>query len=228
MIVAMLVTIKPYVPPGCHCRVQADQGIGNSSHLMRKVTKAGWHFLFRVKESSMFTTRSGFRSRLRDIAFQGRQGAAIGWLYTRSHRMVLGTLHVIWRAGYDEPWFLFTNDPLVRATVYARRFWQEEGFRDLKSGGWHWGDSFVRDPQHMQRLILVLALAYAWMSTLGTLSFSLPNALRQQIVAADEQPRFSVFRQGLRNFKRLIFLAHRYIHVDLFFLPLPASHMLLC
>jgi len=228
MIVAMLATVKPYLPLGCRCRVQADQGIGNSSRLMRALHKAGWHFLFRVKETRMFTTRSGFRFCLRDIAFQGRQGAVIGWLYTRSYRLVLGTLHVIWLEGYDEPWFLFTNDPLAHATAYARRFWQEEGFRDLKSGGWQWQGSFVRDPQHMQRLILVLALAYAWMTTLGTLSFSLPIAVRQQIVAADEQARFSVFRQGLRSFKRLIFFAHRYIHVDLFFLPLPASHPLLC
>ena len=227
MIVDMLAKVKPHIPDGCHFRVQADQGIGNSSKLMRKLDKAGWKFLFRVKETSMFTTGSGFRFQLRDMAFQRRWGSAIGLLYTRSHRIVPGTLHIIWEEGYDEAWFLFTNDPLLSGKVYARRFWQEEGFRDLKSGGWHWDACFVREPQHMQRLILVLAVAYAWMVTLGTLSFSLPASLRQQIVAADEA-KFSVFRQGIRLFKRLLFLAPDRIWMDFFFFPVASSHPLLC
>lgn len=227
MIVTMLDQIKPHVPSGCRCRVQADQGIGNSSRLMRQLHQNGWVFLFRVKETSMFTTRGGFRFQLRDIAGQQRCGSASGWLFTRSHRLVRGTLHVIWEEGYDEVWFLFTNDPLLSGGVYARRFWHEEGFRDLKSGGWRWDDCFIRDPDHMQRLILVLALAYAWVATLGTLSLSLPADLRRQLVAANET-RFSVFRQGIRVFKRLRYIAPHAIHFELFFVPTHESHPLLC
>jgi len=227
MILDMLKQIKPYIPAGCRYRIQADQGIGNSSTLMRQLDKAGWIYLFRVKETSMFTSLGGFRFRLRDIAEQGRQGNAQGWLFTRSYRLVRGTLHVIWAEGYDQCWFLFTNDPLLSGHVYARRFWQEEGFRDLKSGGWRWDDSFIRDPEHMQRLILVLALAYAWIATLGTLSFRLPSLLRQQIVAADES-RYSVFRQGVRIFKRLRYIAPHAIYLGLFFVPTNGRHPLLC
>lgn len=227
MIVEMLQQVKPFVPTGCRCRVQADQGIGNSSNLMRQLAKCDWTYLFRVKESSMFTTMNGFRFRLRDIAWQCQNGSASGWLYTRSYRMVRGTLHIIWEEGYDLPWFLFTNDPLLSGAVYARRFWQEEGFRDLKSGGWRWDDSFIRDPEHMQRLILVLALAYTWVATLGTLSFTLPSSLRKQIVAADES-RFSVFRQGVRIFKRLRYLDPNAIYFELFLVPTPGTHPLLC
>lgn len=227
IIVDLLAQVKPHIPAGCRFRIQADQGIGNSSRLMRRLARDGWTFLFRVKETSMFTTRSGFRFRLRDIAFERGQGSARGLLFTRSHRIVSGTLHVVWAQEYDEAWFLFTNDPVLSGKVYARRFWQEESFRDLKSGGWHWDVCFIRDPYHMQHLILVLALAYAWMATLGTLSFALPEPIRHQFVASDED-RFSVFRQGLRCFKRLIFVAQRFIYVDLFFLPLPSSHPLLC
>jgi len=218
LIVDMLQQVKPYIPKGCRYRVQADQGIGNSSQLMRALDREGWQYLFRVQETSMFTTMSGFRFRLRDVAWQRRNGTAHGWLFTRSHRMVRGVLHVIWMDGYEVPWLLFTNDPLLSGGVYARRFWQEEGFRDLKSGGWRWDDSFIRDPEHMQRLIHVLALAYAWIATLGTLSLNLPSALRQQIVAADES-RFSVFRQGVRIFKRLRYLDPHAIFFGLFFVP---------
>jgi hypothetical protein len=227
MIVDMLATIRPAIPDGCQFRLQADQGIGNSSDLMRRLSKAGWTFLFRVKENSMFTTRGGFRFRLRDMAFTRRCGSARGILFTRSHRAIPGTLHMIWAEEYDEVWFLFTIDPLLSGNTYARRYWQEEGFRDLKSGGWHWDVSFVRDPQHMHRLIFVLALAYAWMVTLGTLTFALPDTLRRQIVAADEH-RFSVFRQGIRVFKRLLSLATEYIHAQFFFLILPPSYPLRC
>jgi hypothetical protein len=227
MIVGMLEQIRPFIPPGCRFRVQADQGIGNSSSLMRKLDRAGWKFFFRVKETNLFTTRGGFRFRLREVACARQQGSAIGWLYTRAYRMVVGRLHVLWDEEYTQPWFLFTNDPLLSGTTYARRFWQEESFRDLKRGGWHWDASYIRDPAHMQRLILGLALAYGWMASLGTLTFSLPDTIRQQI-GAEHETSFSVFRQGIRSFKRLIFLAERFIHVDLFFLPLPAAPPLLC
>lgn len=227
LIVSLLEQIKPHLPRECRCRVQADQGIGNSSRLMRQLHQAGWVFLFRVTETSMFTTLGGFRFPLRQIAAHHRCGSAQGWLFTRSYRLVRGTLHVIWEDGYDEAWFLFTNDPLLSGRVYARRFWQEEGFRDLKSGGWRWDDCFIRDPEHMQRLILILALAYAWVVTLGTLSLNLPQALRQQLVAADEA-RFSVFRQGIRVFKRLRYLNPQALYFELFFVPTAPIHPLLC
>ena len=53
-----------------------------------------------------------------------------------------------------------TNDERLTGYEYARRNWQEQSFRDLKSGGWHWGDSRVRSPQHVANLLVLLALAY--------------------------------------------------------------------
>jgi hypothetical protein len=224
LIMQMLAQIKPCIPPECHVWVLADQGIGNSSALMRKLKCAGWRFLLRVQEASMFTTRSGMRFRLGEMAT--RTGSAQGVLYTRG-RMVVGILHIIWSAEYEQPWFLFTNDPTLRGQSYAYRAWQEQSFRDLKSGGWHWDKSFIRDPEHMQRLLLILALAYAWMATLGTLSATLPPVLLRQIVGADEA-KFSVFRHGIRVYKRLCAIAVDRIHTNLFFIPKTTAHPLLC
>ncbi|MBK9749105.1 MAG: transposase [Chloroflexi bacterium] len=69
----------------------------------------------------------------------------------------------MWGVGYDEPWALVTNDERLTGYEYARRNWQEQSFRDLKSGGWHWGDSRLRSPHHVANLLILLAIAYTWM-----------------------------------------------------------------
>ncbi len=45
-------------------------------------------------------------------------------------------LRVVWVVGYKDFWCLITNDPTAQADHYAIRYWQEAGFRDLKSDGW--------------------------------------------------------------------------------------------
>lgn len=114
-------------------------------------------------------------------------------------------MRALWGTGYDEPWALVTNDEALTGHEYARRNWQEQSFRDLKSGGWHWGDSRIRRPQHMANLLMVLAIAYTWLIALGS----------QVVAAGCAQPllrradgtyrRFwSLFKEGLRCFVQVV------------------------
>ena len=65
----------------------------------------------------------------------------------------------------------------------------------MKGGGWQWQRSRVWQPDHADRLVLVLALAYAWALTQGTLVLDASNLLRR--VTRGARKRFSVFRCGL-------------------------------
>ena len=89
---------------------------------------------------------------------------------------------------------------------------------DLKSGGWQWQVSHIHDPQRAERLILVLALAYAWCITHGVLARTSEPALRRQVITGS-QSGFSLFRDGLRFMKRMLYFNPARIYAGLFLVP---------
>jgi hypothetical protein len=185
------------VPEGMIPLVQADRGIGNSSDLMKVVKRMEWHFLFRVNASSSLRLADGRQVTLSDLIRPGKRWSGTGVLFQNEHAVEQVYVHLLWRSSMPEAWCLVTNAADVTHAPYAQRIWQEEGFRDLKSGGWQWQRSQVRHLAHAQRLILALALAYAWTLSLGTQAIRAGTALRRQLVSGRRR-RLSVFRLGLR------------------------------
>ncbi len=89
-----------------------------------------------------------------------------------------------------------TNCPGVSGWDYGMCYWQEASFRDLKSDGWQWQVSRIWTPDHANRLLLVLALAHAWVLTLGTLVLTDADLAPQ--VTKGRVATYSVFRLGLQ------------------------------
>ena len=183
--------------------VLADRGIGCSPDLCRVVEALGWQYLFRVTcQTKLVTDQHDYT-----IAQQVQPGeiwAQSGLVFKQRGR-IPAHARALWAVGYDEPWALVTNDEHLTGYEYARRNWQEQSFRDLKSGGWKWGESRVRLPQHVANLLILLALAYTWMVALGS----------QAVAAGCAQPLvrrpngsfrrlWSLFREGLRYFAQVI------------------------
>jgi hypothetical protein len=201
LIDALFEQIAPALPPGVPVQVQADRGIGCSPGLMAAVERRGWCYLFRVQESVHLALADG-----RELSFGEwvpRPGRACyaqpvrafkkaGWRQCRA----LG----YWKVGQKEPWLLVTNWPGATTAEYGLRMWEEAAFRDLKSGGFNWQRSRVRQPEHANRLWLILALAYAWMISLGTVVQEREN-LRHKVAHGDKE-RVSVFQLGQRWFDR--------------------------
>jgi hypothetical protein len=196
--------------------VQADRGIGTSPDLCRAVAALGWHYLFRVQNHTKLLARKNQYVALQRLVHKpGQEWFGWGVVFKKRGRL-RAYVHVLWAKGQAEPWCLVTNDPVCSGTLYARRVWQEESFRDLKSGGWQWQRSRVWLPDHAERLILVLALAYAWTLSYGTLAFHSPDLLRR--VTRGTRKRFSIFRCGLRLLSGLL-ARHEPIWPGLFFVP---------
>lgn len=105
----------------------------------------------------------------------------------------------MWTVGYDQPWALVTNAATLTGHEYARRNWQEQAFRDLKSGGWHWDASYIRLPHHMANLLVILTVAYTWMVALGSQAVACGCA-QPLVRRAQTAPRrlWSLFKAGLR------------------------------
>lgn len=217
-IAMLLAKVLEALPEDARPIVEADRGIGNSSKMMRAVSRLGLSLVFRIKQSSIIHTRRGGKHRLSALAKVGETWSGSGWLFDKAEDRVWMHVHILWEVGQKEPWCLATNERALRASGYAVRMWQEESFRDLKSGGWQWEASHIHDPQRAERLILVLALAYAWCLTQGILARSSEPALRQQVITG-AQSGFSLFRDGLRFIKRLIHVNPSRIYPGLFLVP---------
>lgn len=197
--------------------VQADRGIGTSPDLCRAVEALGWQYLFRVQNDTRVCTRQwqAFVPLQRLVQRPGQRWSGYGVVF-KKHGRFLAYAYVLWDKGQAEPWCLIANAPLILGMEYGQRVWQEESFRDLKGGGWQWQRSRVWQPEHANRLVLVLALAYAWTLSCGTLVLSDPDLTRR--VTRGTRRRFSVFRCGLR-FASLCWERRQLVWPVFFFLP---------
>ncbi|MCU0499630.1 MAG: hypothetical protein MUF87_19950 [Anaerolineae bacterium] len=109
---------------------------------------------------------------------------------------------MVWEHGQREPWCLVTHDRMLTAARYAHCMWQEQGFWDLKSGPWE--SSHLRHPERMERYLLVLTFAYAWMLTLGNMSAagSTPQYIGRRLTHEGGLIRlhgFGIFLRSLLN-----------------------------
>ncbi len=202
LIEELLCWLAEIIPDGCRPLVQADRGIGTSPALMRVIEALGWHYLFRVQGQSRFQFADGHTAALKDLAKRGRTWTGHGKVFKKAGWLNC-MAHVIWDLPYVQPWCLVTNCPDISGWAYALRYWQEASFRDLKSDGWQWQASRIFIPAHANLLLLVLSVAYAFVLSLGTLSFDEPS-LAQRVL----DKHCSIFRNGLRLWQTFLGQLH--------------------
>lgn len=212
----LLARVLNVIPATCRPVVQMDRGIAHSEAMLRALDKLGVSYVVRLKGYTRFTSRRGHSQLLYNMVKPGESLACRGKIF-KPAKQVSVWVCLVWEVGQSEGWYLATNDPTLGHGLYARRMWQEEGFRDLKSGGWQWEASHIRCPERMERYILVLALAYGWMLTLGSLILASPYP----VYSADILKRYSAFRLGLRWFKQRMWQLPTSLLVGLFFAPRP-------
>jgi Transposase DDE domain len=207
LIDALLGQVAQALPTGVPVLVQADRGLGCSPDLMAAIVRRHWHFLFRVQGSVRLNLGGGREVAFRDMvprpgrswSQEVRAFKKAGWISYRA----LG----YWKVGQEEPWLLLSNWPEATTAEYALRMWEEESLRDVKSNGFNWQRSRVHQPEHANRLWLVMALAYAWVVSLGTAVLERESWWRQ--VAHGAKERTSVFELGMRWLKRRLHLGRK-------------------
>jgi hypothetical protein len=211
--VDLILTLLGWVAEGIPSRravtvlVEADRGIGNSPKLLRAIEGMGWRYLVRVSRMVRLKLEDGVQVPIGSLisregdSWEGEVEAfkKAGWLKCRA---VLG-----WGLGHKEPWLLLTNHSRAGAEWYGKRWWEELAFKDCKSNGWNWQRSHVWDPGHANRLWLVMALASAWMISLGARVRDNSQLLTE--LTRGTGIRNSLFNLGLRYFQRWTSLGRR-------------------
>jgi hypothetical protein len=157
----------------------------------------GWHYVLRLQGQTKVRLADGRECATRELAPRpGRRWLGEAEVFKKAGWRTANVV-ATWERGIKEPWLLLVDQraSLRHCRVYAKRTWVEESHRDDKSAGFHWEQSRVKDPTHVLRLLLVLALAMVLAASQG--SRVLKYGWRRRI-DAHARRRLSVIQLGLR------------------------------
>jgi hypothetical protein len=167
----LLKLLRTMVPDSTQVVVLADRGFGRAE-MARECQKLGFDFLIRIRPD-VYIRHDDFTGKLLDLPV-GRGGSGVyrQVQYRKSHP-VTANVAVVWLPQEEQPWFLLTSLPRLQGLkltkLYARRMSIEEYFRDAKSlrNGFALRLTLVKDPRRLERLLLVLAVAYLLLVAIG-------------------------------------------------------------
>lgn len=164
----MLAHLQAVVPKKTRVVVVADRGL-QSTELFHEIRALGWHPMMRLTRQGSWRER-GQKAWPKLSALPVTPGSYYvgrGHLFTtRPHAC---TLVVLWRVGFDEPWFLMTDLPPRRCqkAFYGLRCWIEQGFRCAKSGALRCERMRIEDPERAERVWLVVSVSLLWTHVVG-------------------------------------------------------------
>lgn len=196
-VLASVYALLSHLPHVEEVSLGADRGFMDHQ-LMAILSAYGWHWNIRGKGRVKLYNAQG--QALGHIEQQlSPYGAPVflNDVYITKHRFGPVNLAAWHPKGVRDPWFILSSQPCHRATFdeYATRFQIEEGFLDLKSGGFDLEASNFRHTAGLQGLIFVLALGTLLLFSEGT--DSVAQGLRQT-VDPHWQRRLSYFQLGRR------------------------------
>jgi hypothetical protein len=216
LITTLLQRVAPHIPPGARVLVQADRGIGTSPELLQAIETLRWAYLVRVQGTVRLRLDDGRTVPFATlVAKPGQRWSGEVYAFKKASWLRCWAVGQ-WHRPHQEAWLLLTNWPKAQGNWYGLRMWEETAFRDQKSNGWQWQRSHVWDPEHANRLWLVMALAYAWTLSLGTWVIRTPR-LRRELTRGTTWRR-SVFQLGLRLLTRWIARGRRLL-CELWLIP---------
>lgn len=205
---ALLLVLRSMIPDGQKVILLADRGFGRTE-LARFCQQQQFDYVIRINpdvhvRSASYTgklldypVRKGICKLLRSVAY-------------RSHHSVTQHIAIRWVRGLpkhrDECWFLMSSLQAGAARIsrlYGQRMTIEELFRDYKSkrNGWSLRDTQITRPDRLDRLILILALAYLLLCGVGL--FALKTGHPRQWSSNNRANECSVFVIGQTMLDRL-------------------------
>lgn len=159
----------------------ADRGFANQS-LLTWLKERNWHYSIRIPSDTLIWGVHRWCacpvSKLRTV-----RGEAKMYHQVRLWEQGIETVNLAlaYPEKVAEPWAVITDETPTLQTLYQYgfRFRVEELFLDSKSGIFGLTDSRLRDPQKLNRLYLVVAIAILYSTIMGT-TVQL-SGLRQQV-----------------------------------------------
>ena len=202
---ALLQEVQALLPQGVEVTVLADRAFGSPAFTDR-VAALGWHWLVRVVEHTRCLDRQGREHKIQDLVGQRGQRRKLAGQVFKKAGWREASVVAYWGHRHKKPLLLATDLPPAWdwIALYRRRYPIEATFRDYKSYGWGWEQGQVRHMDHLERLLVVMALATCLTLLLGA-SFASQLLATPPSGKRHTRPYFakrSLFRLGLRCWQR--------------------------
>lgn len=196
LVLDLLKRVDAALPAGAKPTLMADRGLCWPA-VVDFCVDHGWHFLLRAQGQTRVRLDDGSETSLAELVPEpGRTWCGKAEVFKKAGWRRVNVV-ARWSPRRAERWLLVTDLPAEprRCKQYRKRMRQEQSFRDEKSHGLRWNESRLRDPAHAQRLLLVMALAMAWLIGLG-LRVTLGGERRRY--QRPDRRCLSLFQLGLR------------------------------
>ncbi len=161
-------SLKNIVPTDWKVIVSADRGL-YADWLYQKILELGWHPFLRINHQGHYRLQnSSSWQPLATVVTQKRESWS-GQITCFKSNPIDCTLLARWDDGYADPWLILTDFKSTDVDIgwYGFRSWIESSYRDVKSDGWQWQKTRLRQPDRAERHWLAMAVALLWMVTLG-------------------------------------------------------------
>jgi hypothetical protein len=148
--------------------VMADRGL-YARWLFEAIQTNHWHPFLRVNLRNLYRLKGTADFRPMSQLLPAPNSVWTGLVTCFAHNSIECALLACWGAHYKEPWLIVTDlsPDYASAAWYGLRSWIEDGFKDLKKGGWQWQNTRMTDPSRAARFWLAIAVATLWVVSIG-------------------------------------------------------------
>jgi hypothetical protein len=207
---ALLNRIYPYLKRQARVVVLGDAEYSNEA-VITWLRSVHWDFVLHIRTNCLVRTTDDpawqpVQELLETSQLQpGQVQHWAGVCFTQEHRLAELTLSIHWGLAEDKPLCLVSNLAADAAPhlLYERRFWIETLFGSYKSRGFGLARTHLTDPEHIDRLVLAIAIATCVTLGLGT---QLVLDRKTYLVDRSERRDLSLFQLGWRWLYRLLAL----------------------
>jgi hypothetical protein len=174
---SLLLVLRSMIPPSVKLILLADRGFGRTE-LARFCQNHGFSYIIRI-QPQVYVRCASYSGKLIDYPVHKGICKLLKQVAYRSHHSVSQNIVVRWARGLparrDECWFLMSDlsgGPAQISNLYGRRMSIEQLFRDQKNkrNGWSLRDTRITRPDRIDRLLLILAIAYLLLCGVGLMA----------------------------------------------------------
>jgi DDE family transposase len=205
---SLLLVLRSMIPPQVKVVILADRGFGRTE-LARFCQRQGFGYVIRIQPDVHVKSRP-YTGKLLDYPVHKGIARVLKNVDYRQKNPVRQHVVIRWKKGLpqkrDECWFLATDQDATAvrlSDLYGQRMSVEQLFRDGKSkrNGWSLRDTRITSPHRLDRLMLILALAYLLLCGIGLLARQLCRPA--QWSSNSNRESCSVFQIGLLMLQKL-------------------------
>jgi hypothetical protein len=199
--------VKQWLPPDARVYLIGDREF-HGQDMLELIQEQSWTPIIRTKGSLTIELEDGRCCYVADLAPPRGQTAfhqrvwLTGWRWGPYSLSVAHAAQPKRGQKVDDPWYIVSTELATShiLTLYAVRMWVDELFRDLKSQGFHLDQTRLTHTERIDRLMLILALAYWWIMGRG---IWIDRMQLRRRVDRCKHPKCSLFTIGLRWIHRL-------------------------